>query len=131
MTHQTFAARLTRQPLPHDLVAGVEAAAQFADLGPELAGLLAGTAGCSPYLRSLMQREHEWLRPVLSGTPEQAVQETLAALDHVPTEGLASQLRQAKRRVALVAALADLGGVWPLEAVTGALSALADRAVDL
>ncbi|WP_225029018.1 [protein-PII] uridylyltransferase family protein, partial [Xinfangfangia pollutisoli] len=42
-----------------------------------------------------------------------------------------SALRQAKRRAALLVALADLGGVWSLEQVTGALTALADRAVDL
>jgi [glutamine synthetase] adenylyltransferase / [glutamine synthetase]-adenylyl-L-tyrosine phosphorylase len=35
-----------------------------------------------------------------------------------------------KARVALIAGLADLGGVWTLDEVTGALTRLADRAVD-
>ena len=37
-------------------------------------------------------------------------------------------LRTAKRRVALLAGLADLGGAWSLEQVTGALTSLADMA---
>ena len=41
---------------------------------------------------------------------------------------LSARLRRAKRRVALLAALADLGGVWSLDQVTGALTDLADRA---
>ena len=36
-------------------------------------------------------------------------------------------LRIARRRAALLVALADIAGLWPLERVTGALSAFADR----
>ncbi len=43
---------------------------------------------------------------------------------------LAATLRRAKRRVALAAAVADIGGIWPLERVTAALSALAEAALD-
>ena len=52
----------------------------------------------------------------------------------MPADGvaaLADALRVARRRAALLIALADLGGAWDLAAVTGALSALADRAVQL
>ena len=52
----------------------------------------------------------------------------------MPAEGtaaLATSLRIARRRAALLIALADLGGVWGLDEVTGALTALADRAVQL
>ncbi|MBC7736069.1 MAG: glutamine-synthetase adenylyltransferase, partial [Candidatus Saccharibacteria bacterium] len=41
----------------------------------------------------------------------------------------ARDLRRAKRRVALWTGLCDLGGVWDLEAVTGALTDLADACV--
>ncbi len=126
-----FRTRLTRQPLPHDTSPADEARASFADLGPELAGLLAGTAGCSPFLRGLMQREADWLRPALSGAPEAALEAELASLSALALEDLGAGLRRAKRRLALLTALADLGGVWPLEAVTGALTRLADTAVDL
>jgi glutamate-ammonia-ligase adenylyltransferase len=127
----SFAARLTRAPIAHDPAAGAEAAAAFADLAPELRDLLAGTAGCSPFLKGLMAREADWLRAALAVEPETALAAVLAGLDELGLDVLGSALRQAKRRVALLVALADLGGVWGLEAVTGGLSRLADRAVDL
>ncbi|MFN3646793.1 MAG: glutamine-synthetase adenylyltransferase [Gemmobacter sp.] len=127
----TLAARLTRQPIPFDRDAGADAARAFADLGPELAGLIGGAAGCSPYLKGLMGREAEWLRTALAAEPETVVPGVLCPLAEVAPGDLADALRRAKRRVALFAALADLGGAWPLEAVTGALTALSDRAVDL
>jgi len=129
MTHAPFAARLTRCPIPFDAARGADAGARFAALVPELRALLAGAAGCSPYLAGLMAREEEWLEPVLQGAPEPALAAVLDGLE--PGPELPVALRVAKRRVALLAGLADLGGVWPLEAVTGALTALADRAVDL
>jgi glutamine synthetase adenylyltransferase len=79
-------------------------------LPAELADLIRGTAGCSPYLRGLLAREAEWCEAALAGAPETALEAVLA------------DLRQAKRRVALLAALADLGGVWTLEEVTDALT---------
>ena len=126
-----FAARLTRHPIAVDSGAAADALRDFADLDRALHPLIGGTAGCSPYLRGLMAREADWLRVAMSLSPETALATVLTALDAVPPDQLPQALRQAKRRVALLAALADLGGVWPLEGVTGALTALADRAVDL
>jgi glutamate-ammonia-ligase adenylyltransferase len=126
-----FAARLTRCPIAHDTGPAADAAMAFADLPPDLRGLLAATAGCSPYLGGLMAREAAWLRVALALSPETALQAVLSPLSEVPPDALAGALRQAKRRVALLVGLADLGGVWALEQVTGALTALADRAVDL
>ncbi|MBD3765811.1 MAG: glutamine-synthetase adenylyltransferase [Rhodobacterales bacterium] len=127
----TLASRLTRAPIPFDAEAGAEARRSFADLGPELADLLAGTAGCSPFLRGLMQAEAAWLRAALAQPPEAALADLLAALPQAgPAEALGSALRRAKRRAALLIALADLGGAWPLEQVTAALTQLADVAVD-
>ena len=127
----TFDSRLTRHPIAFDPAAGAEVALDFAGLGPALAGLLATVAACSPYLKGLMQREAEWLRPSLVRAPEAVVAEVLAGLHDLPVEALGPGLRQAKRRMALLVALADLGGVWGLEQVTEALTALADLAVDL
>jgi len=128
----SFASGLSRCPIPHEPAPAAEARARFAALAPELRALLAGSAGCSPYLGGLMQREADWLLDALGGAPEAALATELAGLDAAATpEALGPALRRAKRRVALLAGLADLGGVWPLEAVTGALTALADRAVDL
>lgn len=54
-----------------------------------------------------------------------------AGFHDLGAEDLGPALRRAKRRVALLAELADLGEVWRLEQVTGALTELADRATDL
>ncbi len=124
----SFVSRLSRAPLPFDSEAGADAADRFNDLVPELRALLAGAAGCSPYLKALMEREDEWLREALADNPEAALHAALDSLSATEPDVIASALRRAKRRVALLAALADLGGVWPLEAVTGALTDLADRA---
>ena len=129
-----FSSRLIRAPFAYDREAEADAARAFADLPPDVAGLIGAAAGCSPYLKGLMAREADWLRGALAGAPEQALEQVLAAPEAALAAGadaLGEALRTAKRRVALLAALCDLGGVWPLEGVTGALTALADRAVDL
>ena len=124
-------ARLARQPLPHDPDAAADTARAFADLSPDLRGLLAATAGCSPYLKGLMGREADWLRAVVADRPEATLEAVLDAPVAAATDGLGVALRQMKRRVALLAALCDLGGIWALEEVTTALTRAADRAVDL
>lgn len=123
-----FARRLTRSPLAHDADAGADTGRRFADLAPEVRALLVGTAGCSPFLKSLMEAEESWLRAALTQAPEVALEAVLALGPDSPA-ATGSALRQAKRRVALLAALADLGGIWRLEDVTGALTRLADLGV--
>ncbi|NJM82612.1 MAG: glutamine-synthetase adenylyltransferase, partial [Tabrizicola sp.] len=127
----TFAARITRSPLAFDRAAAADAVRELPGFAPELVALLSATAGCSPYLKGLMQREADWLETAFQTSPEEALHRLLDELAPVPVDGLAVALRIAKRRVALLAALADLGGLWPLEKVTGALTAFADRAVHL
>jgi glutamate-ammonia-ligase adenylyltransferase len=129
--NQTFAARLTRQPIAFDRDAAADAARSFGDMPPEVTGLISATAGCSPYLKALMQREADWVRVALTLAPETAMAGVLVGLDNVAVDALPVALRQAKRRAALLTALADLGGVWSVMQVTGALTRLADRAVDL
>jgi [glutamine synthetase] adenylyltransferase / [glutamine synthetase]-adenylyl-L-tyrosine phosphorylase len=126
----TFAARLTRQPIAFDPAAADDARSLLPGFAPEVTGFLAAVAGCSPYLKGLMAREADWLPEALEA-PEAAFAALMLALDEVPLDGLATALRQAKRRAALLTGLADLGGLWPLEQVTGALTTLADRAVHL
>ncbi len=119
---------VNRFPLPHDPESGASARALLPDLPAELSDLIAGTAGCSPYLATLMNRERDWLEEALTRAPEESLRPELTALNDVPLADLSSRLRQTKRRVALLAALADLGGVWSLDQVTGALTDLADQA---
>jgi [glutamine synthetase] adenylyltransferase / [glutamine synthetase]-adenylyl-L-tyrosine phosphorylase len=130
MTH-AFAARITRQSIAFDPGPAAETAARFSDLSPDLRGLLAASSGCSPYLTDLMIAEADWLRAALSGPPEAAFAALIDALDDLSVDDLATGLRQAKRRAALLTALADLGGVWDTMTVTAALTRLADRAVHL
>ncbi|MGC9419238.1 MAG: glutamine-synthetase adenylyltransferase [Rhodovulum sp.] len=126
----SFAARLNRSPLPHEPDRAAEAAERFAAQPPEIRTLLEGTAGCSPYLWALMTREADWLEPAFDGDPDAVFAAVLDDVRAMSLDALKSGLRQAKRRAALFIALADLGGVWPLERVTGALTDFADLCVD-
>lgn len=120
--------QITRNPIPYDPVAGQEAHDLLPDAPAELRALLAGTAGCSPYLKTLMEREKDWLAGALSIKPDLSLRAELADLSETPLNEMSDRLRRAKRRVALLAALADLGGVWGLDDITGALTDLADAA---
>ncbi|MBA4490339.1 glutamine-synthetase adenylyltransferase [Paracoccus sp. S1E-3] len=126
-----FSTAITRMPIPHDPARAAEARAAFAGLDMATLDLIGGTAGCSPYLWSLMQKEAAWLPEALAGADAGLVAKVTAGFEDLDAETLGPALRRAKRRVALLAGLADLGGVWRLEQVTGALTALADRATDL
>lgn len=126
----SFASRLTRLPRPHDPAEGEEARAALPDLTPDLGDLVASAAGCSPYLKSLILQEADWLTAALDA-PEAALAELSVRLRDMSDDGLPTALRAGKRRVAILVGLADLGGVWPLEEVTGHLTDYADLACDL
>ena len=125
-----LASRITRTPDAHDPDLGAAALARFPDIDGPLADLIAGAAGCSPYLGRLMERESDWIGAALDD-PEAAMAALLAGVATIPPDRLAVDLRQAKARVALMVALADLGGVWPLETVTRMLTDFADAAADV
>lgn len=125
-----FASQITRTPIPHNPERGTEVAARFADLDPKLKALINGTAGCSPYLSVQMMRQADWLIDAFDD-PAQAIVLMFEALKSAPLDQLNTLLRQVKSRIAALTALADLGGVWPLEQVTGALTDFADLAVDV
>ena len=116
---------LTSMPRPFQPERGREVADSVGVTDPVARDLLAGVAGCSPYLAGLMEREAEWV-PTALEAPEAALATALQPPDDAAA--LKPALRQAKRRVALLTALADLGGAWSLEQVTGARTDLADMA---
>ncbi len=122
--------QMTRCPRPFDAEMGAEARAALPDADPALGDLLEGAGGSSPYLKDLILRESEWLGNA-ADDPDGALAELMTALPLLLPEELKPGLRQAKRRLALLIALADLAGVWPLERVTGALSDFAALACDL
>ncbi|MDO5529012.1 MAG: glutamine-synthetase adenylyltransferase [Paracoccus sp. (in: a-proteobacteria)] len=126
----SFADRITRTPIAFDPNIAAETRARFEGLDPRVLDLLGGAAGSSPYLAGLMAREAEWLAGALDQADDVVASQT-AGLDALAAPELGPALRRAKGRIALLSALADLGGVWALPEVTGALTDFADRAVDL
>jgi glutamate-ammonia-ligase adenylyltransferase len=129
-------------PDPFDPAAAGRLAERFAALGPaeaRLAGQPAAGAmlrclgGNSPYLADLALREAPALCALVRSGPEPPVRQALAAISACPVTApratLAATLRAAKRVVALVTAIADIGGFWSLARVTETLSDLAEAAL--
>ncbi|WP_299674868.1 glutamine-synthetase adenylyltransferase [uncultured Roseobacter sp.] len=123
----SLATELTRCPRAFDADRGTEAVAAVPDLAPELKELVHGTAGSSPYLATLVHKEADWLPEALAH-PDQVLATEIDMARDAGAEGLGDALRRAKRRVALLTGLADLGGAWTLSRVTGTLTEFADAA---
>ncbi|MGA1854712.1 bifunctional [glutamine synthetase] adenylyltransferase/[glutamine synthetase]-adenylyl-L-tyrosine phosphorylase [Azospirillum sp. 11R-A] len=98
--------------------------------------LIGAVCGNSPYLGHSLTRE----LPFAARTLQDGFDDTFAALiaalhaehgEEKSMDRLMAGLRVAKRRAALLIALADIAGAWPLFRVTGALSELAETGVQL
>jgi glutamate-ammonia-ligase adenylyltransferase len=126
----TQALRITRLPRAFDADLGAEARALVPGLGGDLAALIDGAGGSSPYLLGLIGHEAEWLPGALDDA-DAAVTAIHADCTALAPDQLKPGLRAAKRRLALLTALADLAGAWPLEKVTGTLTDFAGLACDL
>jgi glutamate-ammonia-ligase adenylyltransferase len=100
---------------------------------PEGGLLLAALGGNAPFLADLALAESATLMDAIKHGPDAIFQALLAQLHKLPPRSdrasLMRALRLAKRRIALTIALADIGGIWDLTAVTAALSHLADTAL--
>jgi glutamate-ammonia-ligase adenylyltransferase len=96
----------------------------WADLLDAAWAALAPVFAASAYLTNLSRRLPDALRRVLAEPAEARLAGLLAA-----DSSSEAALRDLKAEIHLLTALADLGGVWDLEAVTGALTAFADKAV--
>lgn len=128
MSQKNFAARITRTPIAYEADPARDIEEMFSDLAPELRAVLSGAAGCSPYLKGLMERQADWLREAVSIAPEEAIAKAMTGMDLSSDSALRKSLRIAKQRIALLTGIADLAGVYELEHVTGALTDLADFA---
>ncbi len=110
------------------------AAAFAADAGGR--ALLEAVFGNSPFLTQCLLREQRFLRGLLDDGPDAGFEALLAGL-RTDTAALTDSpplmraLRIAKRRAALLIALADMTGLWDLLTVTRALSRLADTALSI
>jgi [glutamine synthetase] adenylyltransferase / [glutamine synthetase]-adenylyl-L-tyrosine phosphorylase len=106
--------------LPHDRALVAE---------PLVTNLLTGIFAGSPYLTAMVLRDPDRLARVLRADPNDhldALLERLRALRAATFADLMAALRIAKTEIALLTALADLGGVWPVMTVTDALTRTAD-----
>jgi glutamate-ammonia-ligase adenylyltransferase len=87
----------------------------------------------SPFLRDLMIQEPKRLITLLSSTPTARRKAIMDRVRRSWKNGdearLMRALRRARQEMALLTALADLGGLWDLETVTGSLASFADTAV--
>ena len=98
-------------------------------MDPVLRPVIEGAGGSSPYLSGLIQREADWLADALRRSPEESLTEICVAAKSLSPEQTVPGLRLAKRRAALLIALADLTGVFSLDETTGALTGFAEIAV--
>ena len=96
-------------------------------------GALAPVFAASPYLASLARRDGRRLPMILDGDPTETLSATLAAAEAVAAEPdfetARRTLRELKADLHLLTALCDLGAVWNLDQVTGALTRFADASL--
>ena len=94
---------------------------------------LSGIFGNSSFLTRIIRIHPEWLPDIFDRPADDVFAELIARTR--AASGLATQaelmraLRQAKSQAALLIAIADITGTWPLELVTKALSDFADATV--
>ncbi|MBT8413837.1 MAG: glutamine-synthetase adenylyltransferase [Boseongicola sp.] len=126
----SLSGNIRRLPVAHDQDRSRDNLSALGLKTGALADLIAGAAGSSVYLSDLLHREGDWLLEVADKEPDTVRRALLEETQSVSEDVLAAQLRKLKRRVALYAGLADLGGVWALEDVTGLLTDFACAATD-
>ena len=122
--------QITRLPRPFDADLGLD----VADCAPGLTGddrtLVAGIASASPYLGGLIKREADWLTQAFDD-PDAALAGVFQDMRALAPDQIKPGLRQGKRRLALLTAVADIAGAWSLEKVTGALTDFGALAADV
>ena len=119
----------------HDEDAAQALAAHFAEY-ERSAALVAGLLAHAPFLTQIMRQDPAGLLACLTAEPELHRDELIADIARAGTAAtdaaeLMRLLRRFRRTMALLIALADIGGVWDVETVTAALTATADIAVRL
>ena len=97
--------------------------------------VLNALGGNTPYLSDLAMAEPACLISVIADGADAGFAKIISGLRQIPLRAsraeLTKTLRIAKRRAALTIAVADIGGLWNLAQVTGALSALAGAALEV
>jgi glutamate-ammonia-ligase adenylyltransferase len=116
--------------LPPRMVAPELAALLPANLSPALATAAATAWEEAPFLKGLLRGRRHIAATITDFGPERALADAFALAGDaaLPVD---VRLRRARGDVALIVALADLAGLWPLETVTMALSDFADLSIDI
>ena len=95
---------------------------------------LAPVFAASPYLASLARQQPERLHAILTRPPSASLDAILTKTEAVDAdadvESGKTRLRLLKAEAHLLTALCDLGGIWDLDQVTGALTRFADASLD-
>jgi len=101
---------------------------------PAVSGLIAATVAAAPYLTRLILADPARLERLLAAAPDDSLTRAIAKLgadigDAATAPEAMSALRKFKAELALLVALSDLAGAWPLARVTGALTTAADETI--
>ncbi len=137
-------------PLPFDIALAQTKLAMFVELasrderlaslaaalqpGRDTHDLISGLFGCSPFLTELCFREPDVVAAFVSDDPRNTLHALCDEMRRAMREcadfaRAMAHLRIAKRRIALLVALCDLGGRWGSDEVTHALSLSADALI--
>ena len=125
-TKINFESGISRTPVPFEGETPNILPDSIAKNYPNFEQLLSHTAGASPYLNSLMKTDPEWLDEIASQDPRDALSHLCSPIDLDSVSLTIKTLRLRKKKIALLTALTDLGGLWSLLEVTGALTRFAD-----
>jgi glutamate-ammonia-ligase adenylyltransferase len=114
--------------------AAAKALRKHIDDSPMLARVLGGIAEAAPYLWDLVQADPSRFVRLLDSDPDVALAAMLAATRSAVAASRSNDevmrlLRRMKAEAALSIALCDIGGVWPVERVTAALTDVAETAL--
>ncbi len=106
-----------------------------AGLAPPLVAAAGAAWASAPFLKGLLRGRPGLLAALAATDADTVLADILGhaagdAGDAAPADDAGPRLRRARGDVALLVALADLAGLWPLERVTSALSGFADIAID-
>jgi [glutamine synthetase] adenylyltransferase / [glutamine synthetase]-adenylyl-L-tyrosine phosphorylase len=100
---------------------------------PPARAVIEAIASSSTYLWHLARADPARLVRLMEADPGESLETARAAAADVPEDATEAEamhrLRVMKAEAALLIALADIGGLWDVEAVTAALTAVADTAV--
>ena len=152
MTEQTLLSHLKRLPCPSSDAAAERGLESFLSCAakapkhhdqamavvaePKYSPLLRAIFGNSPYLTQIIIRDLPFFLGLLHRPPDAALRDILDALTYrsetpPPTRvDTMRLLRRTKAQAALLIAIADIGNIWPLAKITGALSEVAGASID-